>query len=700
MEAIPNIGGELFEWTIKVEDQDQVYKIECCNEFETLKEMIINTVKICNISLKINGREIKKQRHLNKYAEDKIIEVSECIKWKVKILKQKKKKDKNFNRKSQIERCSEYSKLSEEISKYIGISDFIIKIRGKEIKDNTDLAIYLRTRYIVIEIFYWKFKYNNIKYYKLPCEKIDDFKKLVEDIIRENECNDSKELISEDQSNDIAKLTVNPKILENIIIIAGSLEIIEQSNLNYYIGICATFAIVRLNEDNNVDKFANIEKIQRSAIDVYGNDKKKLTQKKFIINGCIQVSNETEKQNKGIFYVKEENNEFNQLKRISSIDNEDNKDNDITLYTIDNKSGVTEKECADFTPNANTTINDDKYHLTKDEEKPSSYNSLSELPKKFIENYVFNSSNQIIGVITSIFGHEVKVYPSKKLCRHAEVSKILITEKDAKVIENMGLQVFNSISKPVMEPIILEPNYNEFSFFHHKNNKILVYNNNMLNLDSKKTNLIINKGATYTTTPYGLIVTFNKTAYQITDNLTELENLKHKHVYHSSVWHNNKLYVISGKKCKEVEYLDIYMKWHIDKPLPKAAKKNAAVCSVNNSIYLMAGKDDNKLSNSVLKFTVIWKVLKWSSPWKYEGMGLLTNKNSFLLFGGIGKKNKNYKFCEIDFNGKKINKGKLIETGFFSNKSFGVSENKKYFFINSSKILEFSETFKLVSIDL
>ncbi|OMJ67468.1 hypothetical protein SteCoe_35359 [Stentor coeruleus] len=186
-------------------------------------------------------------------------------------------------------------------------------------------------------------------------------------------------------------------------------------------------------------------------------------------------------------------------------------------------------------------------------------------------------------------------------------------------------------------------------------------------------------------------------SYKVTSISEPLSNLNYEHINHSSVWHNDRLYVISGKTCNKVEYLDHTENWIITEPLP-VCKENAAVCSFNDSIYLMAGFENGELSKTVYRLKDQWELLSWASPWPYQGMGLLTSNDQFFLFGGKKNIMKNSKFYILDLDGNKKAKGYLPGTGFFSNQSFGFANGVKSFFINKNQVLEFSTTFKLVSI--
>lgn len=753
--SVDIVADEIVEWTVKTEDRE--YIIERCDKFKKLKMKISETVKMYNFSLKIDGHEINRQKNLDPYIEMRniIIEVTEIVEWKIEV--KRKNTNKTKNKKISIHRCHQYNELMNRISEKVKIDDFILKIRGNEIKKKEDFNIYVKMRNVIVEIsrVYWELIAENTKY---KIRRYNEYENLMRKIKKKTKINDFSLKIEENEIKskyDFYKYANERNIILEVkknvywtveykgeppiqlIIPCDDFEILKdllkqkyrEENPSIYINeICIDN---QENFEDNVKQNDNVviklEKCVSGELDsviklskgkVHGEEKKKLSKELPIFEEeIVAIDIFLEKENNGEFWYIEEGKEGKKLKRIgkriydkSNIENSINSV-DMSIYIIEDiNHDINENNYGEFTQTVTAKINDTKHRLTKHEHISGCYTSNKPLGKKFIGVYIYNEFYKLAGYISHLIKELVYVKPILSLIKDIKEIKAHKEALDAgkgksEKINIKSDYVLEGISKPVIQPEEANPPRSFYSFFHYYNkdfslNQIIIYQDLYYKLDVINTDLTAYKGATYTTTPHGLIIVFENIAYKVTKKTKKLRELHHKHVYHSSVWHKNKLYVISGERCKEVEYLDINMNWQRDKPLPQVAKKNAAVCSVNNSIYLMAGRDDNMLSNSVLKFTEDWEVLNWISPWKYEGMGLLTNNNSFILFGGKNERgNWNYKFCEIDFNGKKKIKGYLMETGFFSNKSFGFIRNKKYLFINQSKILEFSNGFKLVSIE-
>ena len=125
-------------------------------------------------------------------------------------------------------------------------------------------------------------------------------------------------------------------------------------------------------------------------------------------------------------------------------------------------------------------------------------------------------------------------------------------------------------------------------------------------------------------------------------------------------------------------------------------REGAAVCSVENDIYMIGGREEASLVDTVLKLSRTWEILSWKAPWRLEGMGLFYTENSLILFGGVGKMIANKKYCVMDLQGKELRKGELPVGGNFNGKTVTFSEGIYSVMVSDSQILEYQTCFKLV----
>lgn len=321
---------------------------------------------------------------------------------------------------------------------------------------------------------------------------------------------------------------------------------------------------------------------------------------------------------------------------------------------------------------------------------------LIKLKKVIHEKAVQKENLQTISINALVFANSPKAPEDyEEQPTNGDPDEIIISNPMRQEYEAEGFEM-NNIE--IDFNLNLDYPHDNYCYYSDKESGTLIaYCSYDYNPKISKIDLDVTEGTSFTSTPSGLIIVCKNKVYKVTSLSEPLRNLNYEHVFHSSVWHKDRLYVISGKDCNKVEYLDHTENWFITEPLP-TCKENAAVCSVNDSIYLMAGLENGELTNTVYKLKDQWELLAWISPWSYQGMGLLASKDQFFLFGGKGRIMKNSKFYILDYDGNKKAKGELPATGFFSNQSFGDANGVKSLFINKSQVLELSTTFKLVSI--
>lgn len=399
---------------------------------------------------------------------------------------------------------------------------------------------------------------------------------------------------------------------------------------------------------------------------------------------AIENSFEIEEEEKK---VKEEEEEKEEVEEEEDEDEDEEKvkdenDKGITnrirgIDEIYKKTDNNENDCESLTQNVEINYDDEKINLNQINYS-NEHRYYMPYKVKMLGAAAYSSERKIIGLVAKTKNESVNF-----LSMMDNIFQKSLKEEINRKVPYTDSTYYDEIFNPTIQPELANCPCIEYPFFHYYNygfssNQILFYHNLNHILGFKNNDLIIQEGATYTTSPNGFFIIFKNTAFNLNKETIRLNNLIYNHVYHSSVWHKGKLYVISGGKCKDSEYWDTNMNWQQNKYFSHTAKENSAMRSINDSIYLMVDRDENKLYNSVLKFTKDWEVLNWISTWKYERMKLLTFNNSFLLFRGKGESIKNYKFCEAEFKKIGKNKGVSMETVLFSNQSFGVLRNKKY----------------------
>lgn len=234
-----------------------------------------------------------------------------------------------------------------------------------------------------------------------------------------------------------------------------------------------------------------------------------------------------------------------------------------------------------------------------------------------------------------------------------------------------------------------------YSYLYLPSGSIATYHARQLSPNVTKLMLDINRGATFTSTPKGLLVVYKTRCWRINEHKVELNQLLFSHRFHAAVWHKNALFVISGKDCVITEFLDQDMNWQKAEDMI-VAKENSAVCSTGDCIFIAGGREGEVFTDTIFKYTNQWEQLSWKIPWKLEGMGMLFVKDQLIMFGGFGKVLKNGMFLVVDQSGKESLRGELPKYAFFSDKSFGCHDDVYCCLIAKDTVLEYSNCFKLV----
>jgi len=137
-------------------------------------------------------------------------------------------------------------------------------------------------------------------------------------------------------------------------------------------------------------------------------------------------------------------------------------------------------------------------------------------------------------------------------------------------------------------------------------------------------------------------------------------------------------------------------KWKMVSDLPDS-RKNAAICSAGEYVYLMGGEVNGKVDNSILRFKQTWETISFTLPFPLMKMGLIFSDRKFVVFGGSMEKVFNDLFYILDENCKLSAKGEFPITGCFNDKPIGVMNETYSILINQNEVLEFSSGFfKLV----
>jgi V8-like Glu-specific endopeptidase len=121
-------------------------------------------------------------------------------------------------------------------------------------------------------------------------------------------------------------------------------------------------------------------------------------------------------------------------------------------------------------------------------------------------------------------------------------------------------------------------------------------------------------------------------------NFKELPETLKRHDYHGSVYYSDRLYLISGKFTRAVEYFDFETyQWTMCSKLPKA-RSYVSACVTDAAIYIFGGYclQKQKAFSSILKYeNDSWTKLPIKLHEKQFGMGAVAlSSSTFLIFGG------------------------------------------------------------------
>lgn len=137
-------------------------------------------------------------------------------------------------------------------------------------------------------------------------------------------------------------------------------------------------------------------------------------------------------------------------------------------------------------------------------------------------------------------------------------------------------------------------------------------------------------------------------------SVKELAPSLRRHLYHTSLFIDNCIYVISGTTA-EVEIYDFkWNSWTLTTPLPKR-RAMATAAYFNQKIFVIGGKRENTILRSILVFiNPMWEKLEIYLPERIFSVGCIIVKNKFLLFGGENANGENSSSWELDVEKKNI----------------------------------------------
>ena len=123
-------------------------------------------------------------------------------------------------------------------------------------------------------------------------------------------------------------------------------------------------------------------------------------------------------------------------------------------------------------------------------------------------------------------------------------------------------------------------------------------------------------------------------------SMQSIKPLKKRHVNHSSIYFNSKVFVVSGSLSSAVEIYDFQQHdWEILNNLP-AKRAFTSLIATKTKIFLFGGKKSGKkLSRSILCLNEMqWEKIQIKLPQRIFGMGTCDlGRNKVLVFGGIGE---------------------------------------------------------------
>lgn len=241
----------------------------------------------------------------------------------------------------------------------------------------------------------------------------------------------------------------------------------------------------------------------------------------------------------------------------------------------------------------------------------------------------------------------------------------------------------------------LQPENFSYAFI---NNKLIKYSSVLYKPIIIDKHLSMQEGGSFLTTPQGLVYTIGELALVIAEEDQKLQRLNTQHYFHSSVWHQNAIYVISGENNVEVEKFSFNEQaWEIV-PSLNQPRVSAAACSTGNFIFVMGGVVEGRIVKSILKFAQVWEEIDASLPIPIRGLGLFVDRDQFVVFGGKGESGFVGKYFLMDLNFKVKMTAEFKMVGEFSQRSVGVANGGYSIVISEENMIEYSNgLFKVVS---
>jgi hypothetical protein len=247
-----------------------------------------------------------------------------------------------------------------------------------------------------------------------------------------------------------------------------------------------------------------------------------------------------------------------------------------------------------------------------------------------------------------------------------------------------------------LRPVHVEPEEISYMF---SRNSLLKYSNKYYKAQKIDLELNPKSCSTFTTTSQGLAIISGTSAQLIRDSeKIDLPNLKHHHMFHSTVFHQDRLFVIGGQNCSAVESLDLsnfYANWKEEIETPVIFQE-AAACSDGKNIFVISSGLHDHGKPSAYKFDGRWEFISWQVP-EFAGMGMIYFEEMFVLFGGQGKNVRNDCFYIFDRQGCVVSVKEFQMPGVYYNKAIGRSEDIFCIGTDYQYFLEFSNgDFKVV----
>jgi hypothetical protein len=201
------------------------------------------------------------------------------------------------------------------------------------------------------------------------------------------------------------------------------------------------------------------------------------------------------------------------------------------------------------------------------------------------------------------------------------------------------------------------------------------------------------EGGSFTATPAGLVYIVGEIALIIKEEDEVLPKLNSPHFFHCSIWHQENLFVISGENNKKVEKFDFKERFWINCPSLPEDRQEAAVCSSGMSLFLMGGGKNGVISRDIFKFDEDWVKLKVALPVLLKNLGVIFDRDRFILFAGESENTLNDRYFVFDLEFNHLETGELLVKGKFSRKAFGYLNGVYSFVFSEKHALEYKDGF-------